>query len=286
MFGLPKEIAGTIIAAAIAAFISLVGLIITKESKVSEFRQSWIDALRADIATLIAHSYAGHATWSESTSTDTAKWLDARGHVLSLNEAWARIKLRLNPKEKSSTALLKVLKEHEDLWAKAGEGAPDWNDLIAVTDKILDATQVVLKEEWQRVKHGERVYRVATVSAGLLVILGLFLLLKPSVPFLSRSADTKEYRVVERSDAVPGQSYDHSLVHLVLAHNDRKIYAECDLSTPAKADPTVSCELRPLRSYACSTGNEDAAKGGLPVSDLTCIDGDGREVYLYVSKED
>jgi hypothetical protein len=44
MFGLPKEIAGTLVAAAIAAFISLVGLIITKESKVSEFRQAWIDA--------------------------------------------------------------------------------------------------------------------------------------------------------------------------------------------------------------------------------------------------
>jgi hypothetical protein len=47
----------TVIAAMIAGFVALagsavtyIGLLISKESKTSEFRQEWIDALRNDIA--------------------------------------------------------------------------------------------------------------------------------------------------------------------------------------------------------------------------------------------
>lgn len=67
MFGLPKEIAGTIIAAIIAAVISLLGLLISKENKVSEFRQAWIDALREEIAEVITHAHSFTAlTWRSS----------------------------------------------------------------------------------------------------------------------------------------------------------------------------------------------------------------------------
>jgi hypothetical protein len=176
--------------------------------------------------------------------------LDARGHVVSFNVAWARIKLRLNPKEKSSIALLKVLKEHEDLWAKVGDAAPDWDALVSVTDRILAAMQIVLKEEWQRVKRGERVYRLATLSAGLLVLGGLYLLLRPSLPpWLSRPANEKDYRVVERTDTYVNKqgatasesSYVHEIVGFVLAHGDRRIHAVCDLRTLDKLDPNASC---------------------------------------------
>ncbi|MBS0904348.1 hypothetical protein JK229_04315 [Pantoea dispersa] len=47
---------GAIIAAAIAGFIAFVGMIITKENKISEFRQSWIIELRALLASLISIS--------------------------------------------------------------------------------------------------------------------------------------------------------------------------------------------------------------------------------------
>jgi hypothetical protein len=40
MFGLPKEAAGAIFAALIAGLISLLGLIISKEQKISEFRRA------------------------------------------------------------------------------------------------------------------------------------------------------------------------------------------------------------------------------------------------------
>lgn len=38
------------IVALIAVFVSFIGLIISKEQKISEFRQAWINTLRDDIA--------------------------------------------------------------------------------------------------------------------------------------------------------------------------------------------------------------------------------------------
>ena len=52
MLNLPDVAIGTMIAAFIAGLVSLLSLIISKEQKVSEFRQAWIDALRAEISSL------------------------------------------------------------------------------------------------------------------------------------------------------------------------------------------------------------------------------------------
>lgn len=46
---IPDAAVGAVTAALIAGIISLLGLIISKEQKTSEFRQAWIDALRADL---------------------------------------------------------------------------------------------------------------------------------------------------------------------------------------------------------------------------------------------
>ena len=57
---LPDIAVGAIGAALIAGVVSLLGLVISKEQKVSEFRQAWIDALRSDVASLISHVNAIH----------------------------------------------------------------------------------------------------------------------------------------------------------------------------------------------------------------------------------
>jgi len=70
IFGLPGALAGTIIAAVIAAIVSLLGLIISKETKVSEFRQAWIDSLRAEIAAVITHAQALHGAHLANSKTN------------------------------------------------------------------------------------------------------------------------------------------------------------------------------------------------------------------------
>jgi len=46
---------GPIIASIIGAVVTLASLIISKESKLSEFRQAWIDSLRQEIADLLSN---------------------------------------------------------------------------------------------------------------------------------------------------------------------------------------------------------------------------------------
>ena len=289
MFGLPNEIAGTITAAVIAAVISLLGLIISKESKISEFRQAWIDALRSEIAAVITHGNAIGGAFLAKFQEHSTLWQNTRGDFVAINDAWAKIKLRLNPKEPSSTAVLRALEEHNKLFDTGA--TPDFTKLETANDKLLETTNAVLKEEWRRVKRGELVYRGATITAGLLVIFGLCLLFSSSV--LSR-LNQNRYRVIQRSDiyvdkqgrAVSDQSYDHDVVQFVLAHDKQKVFAQCDLSTLDKLDPNASCGLRPLRDYECLLGRDDVMKAPMPLSDLICTDRDGRKVYLYVSKEE
>jgi hypothetical protein len=114
MFGPPNEAVGAIVAAIIAGIVALLGLIISKEQKVSEFRQQWIDALRQDIAAVIRH---GHcmcrnsfvALEGEASPWD---WDSVKEDFAGLTEAAARIRLRLNRRERESADLLAALNKH------------------------------------------------------------------------------------------------------------------------------------------------------------------------------
>ena len=48
-------------AAILAAIASFLGLMISKESKISEFRQKWIDELRKDISWVLGEATRIHA---------------------------------------------------------------------------------------------------------------------------------------------------------------------------------------------------------------------------------
>lgn len=125
------------------------------------------------------------------------------------------------------------------------------------------------------------------------MMLGLVVVLTVSFTACNRN----KYRVIERADRyldkqnrpVPdamSEAYDHDEVGFVLTHGGRKIHATCDLSTLNKMDPNASCGLRPLRTYQCVVSRDDVLNAPMPLSDLLCKDGDGRKVYLYVSKEE
>jgi hypothetical protein len=174
MFGLPDQAVGAVAAALIAGLISLLGLIISKEQKVSDFRQAWIDALRSDIAAVITHAQSIHGAYLAGHPSKAELWRSVREDFVGVNEAWARIRLRLNPKEEPSIAVLQVLKEHESVFQ--GSGPPDLSRLENIDQRLLDTTQAVLKKEWTRVRSGERTYRISKWSAIVIVVLSLLLL--------------------------------------------------------------------------------------------------------------
>ena len=78
-----------LLVAVIAALVSLLGLIISKENRISDFRQAWIDALRAEIVGLIARAYDLNRSRCSPGSQP------GRTDMLHLEQALAQIDMRL-----------------------------------------------------------------------------------------------------------------------------------------------------------------------------------------------
>jgi hypothetical protein len=156
----------SILSAVIGASIALIGLIVSKEGKTSEFRQQWIDGLRADIASLISCSLH-----------------PSEGAAKTANECQARINLRLNPDESPSIELLGAV---ERLGVSVnGKATPDETESAAT--KVVETAQVVLKSEWKRVKRGEWKYVtvLSIASASLIISVAILLYAPINVLFLT-----------------------------------------------------------------------------------------------------
>src|SRR5580704_6453073 len=80
--------AGALLVAFVAGAFSMLGLIISKEQQVSGFRQSWIDSLRSDIATLVARSHQIQSFKVLHTSSGYEHfWKETHDDYVELNKA-------------------------------------------------------------------------------------------------------------------------------------------------------------------------------------------------------
>lgn len=175
MTALPDIAIGAIGAALIAGAVSLLGLVISKEQKVSEFRQAWIDALRTDVASLISHVNAIHGAIQAGFAGQGQKmWQYAREDFIGANSATANIRLRLNPSEEQCKEVLRLVSELEREMAVGR--MPDHARLDAIENELVASAQVLLKAEWMRVRKGELVYRVGKAVAAFAILAGVGLL--------------------------------------------------------------------------------------------------------------
>jgi hypothetical protein len=177
MLGFSGEAVSAITAAIIAGVIALLSLIISKEQKVSEFRQQWVDALREDIAAVIAHSHTiqGIAR-SRPESDQESYWKTVHPDFSALIVASARVRLRLNRSEAKHNALLRAVNELQSV-SKTGE-IPEPEVLNNFTNKLVVAAQIVLKTEWNRVRRGELVYQVTSAVTLILIVILIAALLR------------------------------------------------------------------------------------------------------------
>lgn len=163
-------------AALIAGGASFIGLLITNQSKVSGFRQEWIDSLRDEVATLISDVFTIHD--AQSTRRDLNN-LDAC--FTEMHKVNALISLRLNLKEKESLAIIAAMVAlREAIYCKDST----FPQVAAKVDTLTHATSVVLKSEWRRVKRGESLYRWTFRIALVVTIVLLALLLTQNVQWL------------------------------------------------------------------------------------------------------
>ena len=172
---LPDIAVGAIGAALIAGVVSLLGLVISKEQKVSEFRQAWIDALRSDVASLISHVNAIHGAIQAGFGDPRQMWQHARQDFIGANSATANIRLRLNPSEEQCKEVLRLVSELEREMA-VGRMPDHARWLDAMEHELVASAQVSLKAEWMRVRKGEIVYRVAKAIAAFAMLAGVVFL--------------------------------------------------------------------------------------------------------------
>jgi len=165
------EAVGLIVAAIIAGAVAFVSLIISKEQSISEFRQQWIDELRKDISDVIACVSGIHGESIVADNNNQTLWNRVKSDFTRLKAVVARIRLRLNPKEKreregpATKAVLNALKELESIFASP---QPQFHKLEPIVEALVTNAQVILKENWDRVRSGEPIYR-GTKIGGLIV---------------------------------------------------------------------------------------------------------------------
>ena len=162
----------TTLAAIIAGTIAFLSAILSKEQKTSEFRQSWIDSLRNDLADFVGETavLVAYGIDKGQLGADLTAFLDAHyDGVCKAAAAYHRILLRLNPVEHKE--LLGSLRIAYLLYA--GEGELTTVAVEQVLEKVVANGQVVLKTEWKRVKRGEAAYFLTKYGALLVALFAL-----------------------------------------------------------------------------------------------------------------
>jgi hypothetical protein len=159
----------TVVAAVIAGLISVVTLTLTKEQKISDFRQAWIDGLRQDLSEFFASARA-MARASEELATFGSQYASMpftmpAAQIAGIRQAVAvafyRIKLRLNVEETEHKELLRLLSRvTEEQNQQLGAPSFNVNKVLQAVETASEYARPVLKAEWNQVKRGEPQFRL------------------------------------------------------------------------------------------------------------------------------
>lgn len=205
-------VVGTVAAALVAGGIARANLIASKETKISEFRQAWINALRDDLAALFSNvrtltralqeSRAPVGSVNNDFGIEKAK-ITAVRHGAA--ETHHRIRLRLNAGQTDHQKLLRLLKEMMDAQQHylQNHGAIVDNPIEAVEAAALYAAGV-LKSEWTTVKVGEEAYRdaIQTTKYTLRTSFAILALLVLGYPIYYWTASYLEAKAAKPAPAV------------------------------------------------------------------------------------
>lgn len=149
-------------AALIAGYFSFVTLINSKEQKTSEFRQNWIDSLRKEIAEFTSSVHFLKFYYQQDAKNTAPEFINGLKEIHNkYASSSTAILLRVNATEKD-----KYLKAVNDAFLCAlsdvlkSVDASQYDEAATRCGTLIDKAKPLLKEEWKRVKAGERNYRV------------------------------------------------------------------------------------------------------------------------------
>lgn len=166
---------GITVPALLTAAASLVALVISKETKVSETRQAWIKEVRDELATFIALSRQNAQYWEEVqqrllTIIDpvarSAKEVELQSqhlpHAIGVSTSAARIKLMLSAHDTDTDTDKSAKAEIDALIERVAEIQRAYRDTtrtLRLTINLHEIAGPVLQREWRQVRTGEPVYR-------------------------------------------------------------------------------------------------------------------------------
>lgn len=167
---------GVVVAAIIAGGISFLVTVLSKDQKVSEFRQAWIDALRDDLSEVVATVDALTSLYrlkiidGHSHERLLAFWEERSDDLHRIGTSYHRLILRLNPKEHQKIIgklerLMSVMLSYQKVLDEPG--------VDALIKGLVAEGQVVLKAEWKRVKRGEPAFAITKYLSLALFLLAL-----------------------------------------------------------------------------------------------------------------
>lgn len=165
----------SLVAPPVTTLLLIFGIVVVRGTKISEFRQKWIDDQRGDLALILAHS----------SRLATGKATDTEDDLLQLDLAAGRIKLREKPRRPEWTDTIAAI---DAIRSKVGDvAAPDARgvDVAADQNAMVRSARKRLKDEWNRVRRGEIGYRLLIVLAATLTLASLLPLAAAAVYQLS-----------------------------------------------------------------------------------------------------
>ncbi|MEH8021119.1 hypothetical protein [Rheinheimera metallidurans] len=215
---------GVMAAAIIAGVFSYINLISLKESKVSEFRQSWINDLRKEIAeytssvrTLIEklrHENHGQFISKQAFMAKKNSHIELYNDILNSKNS---ILLRINDKEKEqkikdiNDRFLSLVEEVHNDFESAELG-----DAEEKIGSLINQSRELLKYEWDRARDGEKGYRTAKKTALATVGLSIIFLvvvavlkITPAKPEAPEAIPVKES--LEKAEPTGNQEHNNSL---------------------------------------------------------------------------
>lgn len=190
----------TLAAAFVAGGIARSNLIVSKESKISEFRQAWVGELRENLSSLFSAVRLLARAVQDERDKENGNGSNPRFHfsqekiveVRHLStETKYRIELLLDAQQESHAELRRLLDAMMDTqttYLTGGKKA----DIEPVFDSVGRANEqgtVVLAQEWKMVRLGEPEYRGAVSKADtVLLVAGVLMLALTAVAFFSPPA--------------------------------------------------------------------------------------------------
>jgi len=177
--------AGAVLASIITGAISFVNLVISKDQKISEFRQDWINKLREDIAEFEGNLVAISLAWQVIDITLKKYENKVEALEFRIDDFYKLITNDLRNGSKIHRRIILTLNpvEHKLLIDKLEESSEILNDpdklkniknIDDFANQLTEITHDILKKEWKRVKRGESSYCITKYS--VLVVFVIFII--------------------------------------------------------------------------------------------------------------